>query len=179
MKTAGCPAADLLASPPPAQQVVARPLPHERLPGTLLSWARTFPGTPQQAHSVRRFVSDLLMGSPLRDDAVTVVSELFANAVLHTGSGKPGGLATLQVSRWRLGVRIAVTDQGADSKPVVYDPAAASEIAESGNGLFMVRCLASHLYWHDDASGRTICAILGQLPPDQHPALGPEVLIQP
>lgn len=134
------------------------------------SWARAFPGTAVQASAARQFAADLLRGSLLRDDAVMVISELFTNAVLHTDSGKPGGLITVQISRWRGGVRIAVTDQGGRDTPVVCIPAAGGEPAEHGNGLFMVACLARLLDWHDDASGRTVCAILGKFPP--RPALG-------
>lgn len=152
----------------PAAQRSATLVPDSPVPA-IQSWARALPGTPQQAGAARHFVADLLKGSPLRDDAVMVLSELFTNAVVHTDSGKPGGLVTVQVSRWRGGVRIAVTDQGSPRVPVICTPTAC-EPAESGNGLFMVSCLASQLDWHDDASGRTICAILGKVPHD-HPAV--------
>ncbi len=159
--------------PGPADSAAEAPqgsLRHERLCPAPLSWARTFPGTPQHAHAARWFAAGVLIGSPLREDAVVVLSELFTNAVRHTSSGMPGGLVTVQVSRWRRGVRIAVTDQGAGPGPAIREPAAGGELAETGNGLFMVSCLASQLDWHDDASGRTICAILGKVPPD-HPAV--------
>jgi serine/threonine-protein kinase RsbW len=138
-----------------------------------LSWARAFAGTPRQAHAARRFAAELLSGSRLRDDAVVVLSELFTNSVRHTRSGRPGGLVTVQISRWHRGVRIAVTDAGSGSGPVIRDPAARGEPAETGNGLFMVRCLASELTWHDDVCGRTVCAILGCLPPGHQPGLLP------
>jgi len=141
----------------------------EGLVSAQLSWARAFPGTPRHAGAARRFVAGLLEGSPLRDDALVVVSELFTNAVLHTGSGKPGGLVIVQVSRWRLGVRIAVTDQGSPSQPVIRGPAACGEPAKSGNGLYLAGQLAGRLDWHDDPSGRTIAAILGRPTPEQHP----------
>ncbi len=138
-----------------------------------LSWARAFAGTPRQAHAARRFAAELLSGSPLRDDAMVVLSELFTNSVRHTRSGRPGGLVTVQISRWHQGVRIAVTDAGSGGCPVIRDPAARGEPAETGNGLFMVRCLASELDWHDDTCGRTVCAILGTLPPGHQPGLRP------
>lgn len=150
--------------------------PLDRLLRAMPSWARALPGTAQQAMAARRFVLSLLDGSPFRDDAVLVLSELFTNAVLHTASGKPGGLVIVQVSRWRLGVRIAVTDQGSPSQPVIRDPGASSELAENGNGLYLVGHLAGHLDWHDDASGRTISAVLGTLPPEHHP---PQPATQP
>jgi serine/threonine-protein kinase RsbW len=157
---------------PALPQIAAENLSPGRWPLATLSWARAFPGAPQQAGAARRFVADLLAGSPVRDDAVAVISELFANAVVHTDSGKPGGLVTVQVGRWRRGVRIAVTDQGSGSVPVIHPPTVPRAPAENGNGLFMVSRLARHLGWHDDASGRTICAIIGTLPPEYVPAAG-------
>jgi serine/threonine-protein kinase RsbW len=136
----------------------------ERLILATPSWARAFPGTPQQVRAARRFVASLLDGSPFRDDAVIVISELFTNALVHADSGKPGGLVIVQVSRWRLGVRIAVTDQGSAKRPVICDTGPGREAAESGHGLYLVAQLAVVLDWHDDASGRTIHAILGKRP---------------
>jgi anti-sigma regulatory factor (Ser/Thr protein kinase) len=128
----------------------------------LALWARAFPGTPGQVGEARRFVGHLLQGSPFCDDAVVVLSELFTNAVLHTDSGKPGGLVTVQVARWRFGVRIAVTDQGSPGQPIIRDPGAGGWPAESGHGLYLAAQLASRLTWHDDPSGRTIAATLGR-----------------
>jgi serine/threonine-protein kinase RsbW len=139
------------------------------------SWARAFPGVPWQARAARRFVAQLLDGSPFRDDAVVVVSELFTNALLHTNSGKPGGLIIVQVTRWLLGVRVAVTDQGAAAEPVIQDRGPCRQPAEDGNGLYMVGQLAA-LDWHDDACGRTICAVLGRRPSD-HPGRPPLIPI--
>ena len=131
------------------------------------SWARAFPGTAEHARAARRFVASLLEGSLFAEDAALIVSELFANAILHSESGKPGGLVTVQVSRWLLGVRIAVTDQGSVRHPVIRDGEPFRELAESGSGLYMVRQLAAELDWHDDASGRTVHATLGARPPGQ------------
>jgi hypothetical protein len=98
----------------------------------------------------------------------TPLSELFTNALLHTDSGKPGGLVVVQVTRWLLGVRVAVTDQGSVKRPVIGDGGSCQQAAESGHGLYLVSCLAEHLGWHDDASGRTICAVLGTSLPERH-----------
>lgn len=143
-------------------------------PHVVSSWARAFPGTPAHAGAARRFVAGLLPGSPLCDDAVVILSELFTNAILHTASGMPGGLVIVQVSRWRRGMRIAVTDQGSAGQPVIGDPAVGAEPAESGHGLYLAACLASHLDWHDDATGRTIAAILGRPPAGHRPRPGLE-----
>ena len=131
----------------------------------LALWARTFPGTPGHVGEARRFVAHLLQGSPFHDDAMLVLSELFTNAVLHTDSGKPGGLVTVLITRWRHGVRIAVTDQGSVSHPSVRDPGADGGLAESGHGLYLAAQVAGGLTWHDDPSGRTIAATLGKAAP--------------
>jgi serine/threonine-protein kinase RsbW len=179
------PQADVPADAEPAG---GEPAGDQRMIPAMSSWARAFPGVPRQVSLARRFVSALLEGSPLRDDAVIVISELFTNALQHSDSGQPGGLVVVQVSRWRLGVRIAVTDQGSAQCPVirgtrpasqdeaagmsaarvVLDPLSADDAdaipADCGHGLFMVSCLAEHLDWHDDARGRTVHAVLGRLP---------------
>ena len=152
-----------------------QPVPHREEAAPLLapgqfrhllpSWARTFPGAPQQAAAARHFVLDLLNGSPLRDDAALVVCELFTNAVMHTDSGRPGGLATVQVCRWRLGVRIAVTDQGPRSnQPVIADPAA------YGARLSTATACSWSVGWPGVSIGTTtfpaaLSALLGDLPP--------------
>jgi serine/threonine-protein kinase RsbW len=162
-----------LLRPPAARHAAGSPGRAERLVLAMPSWARAFPGTPQQVRAARRFVASLLDGSLFRDDAVIVISELFTNALVHADSGKPGGLVIVQVSRWRLGVRIAVTDQGSAKRPVICDTGPGREAAESGHGLYLVAQLAGHLDWHDDPSGRTIHAILGTPPPDRsHPQPG-------
>jgi len=152
--------------PPPR---VVQPAPagsngHSPVLAPACSWARTFQGVPRQVSAARKFVGSLLDGSPLRDDAVVVVSELFTNALRHTDSGRPGGLVLVQVSRWPLGVRVAVTDQGSPCQPVIRHPGPDRQADTSGNGLYLVACLSSQLEWRDEASGRTISAVLGRAP---------------
>jgi anti-sigma regulatory factor (Ser/Thr protein kinase) len=151
---------------PPEARHAAGLCPGESVVLAVPTWARVFPGTLRQVRAARHFVAGLLDGSPFRDDAVIIVSELATNATLHSRSGNPGGLVTVQVTRWRLGVRIAVTDQGSGKRPVVGDSGPGREPAESGHGLYLVGSLAARLDWHDDVSGRTIHAILGSPPPD-------------
>ena len=107
------------------------PAADQRLIPALSSWARAFPGVPRQVRAARHFVAALLDGSPRRDDAVIVISELFTNALQHTYSGRPGGLVVVQVSRWRRGVRIAVTDQGSAQRPVIRNARAHRDDAAS------------------------------------------------
>lgn len=130
-------------------------------------WARAFPGTASQVRAARQFVAGLLDGSPFRDDAVMILSELFTNAVMHTASGQPGGMVVVQISGGRHGLRIAVTDHGSRAQPVIRDPATAANPAENGRGLYLAASLASQLTWHDDPRGRTVSAILGAPSPQQ------------
>jgi hypothetical protein len=46
------------------------------------------PGFPEEVSRARRWTRDILAGSPLAEDAELIVSELSANAVLHTASGQ-------------------------------------------------------------------------------------------
>ena len=184
--SAGQPGGETPARRPQARHAAGSPARAESLLPAMPSWARVFPGTPQQVGAARRFAAALLDGSPFREDAALVVSELVTNALLHSRSGHPGGLVTVQVTRWRLGVRIAVTDQGSPNSPVIRDAGPGRQMAESGHGLYMVCHLAACLDWHDDASGRTIHAILGTHPPEHcrhqpgtqpaSPALAPSVI---
>src|ERR1700733_14450157 len=114
------------ADPPRAEPASGEAAGEQRMNSAMSSWARAFPGVPCQVSLARRFVSALLEGSPLCDDAVIVISELFTNALQHTDSGRPGGLVVVQLSRWRQGVRIAVTDQGSAQRPVIRSTGPAS-----------------------------------------------------
>jgi anti-sigma regulatory factor (Ser/Thr protein kinase) len=70
------------------------------------------------------------------ENAELVVSELMANAILHTRSARSGGLVTVEVTA--IGdalVRIEVTDEGARSVPRAHE---SSEQDCHGRGLWLV-----------------------------------------
>ena len=74
------------------------------------TWTRTFRGTPASVPEARRFVAELLAGCPARETLMTCVSELCANAIVHTASGR-GGVFTVEVDCSREGVaRVAVNE---------------------------------------------------------------------
>src|ERR1700744_6723336 len=72
----------------------------------------TFPGQREQVGQARAFLAAFLGGWARTDDAVLLIGELGANAVVHTGSGAPGGLFTVRASLSGGGLQAEVEDQG-------------------------------------------------------------------
>jgi serine/threonine-protein kinase RsbW len=121
---------------------------------------RRFPGGAEQASAARRFVAAALGDDSLTDDAVLCVSELAANAILHSSSGQPGGWFEVQVSRYPGGrIHVAVTDQGGPWAP---DPASRTH---HGRGLLAVSCIAAQWGITGNAQGRTAWFELGIIAP--------------
>ena len=73
--------------------------------------SRVFAAVTGQVGEARRFAESALGASPLTSDAVLCISELAANACLHSASRLPGGTFTVRVLT-RESVRIEVTDDG-------------------------------------------------------------------
>jgi len=118
-------------------------------------WARTYRGTPASVPEARRFVGELLVGCPARETLMTCVSELCANAIAHTASGR-GGVFTVEVDCPRNGVaRVAVTDDGGPSVPAA---GRLDLMAESGRGLAMVAACTTRWGFREAYPGRTVWA---------------------
>jgi anti-sigma regulatory factor (Ser/Thr protein kinase) len=140
--------------------------------------ARTFPGEPRHVAGARAFVAAALAGCPARETLLTCVSELAANAVVHTASGA-GGMFTVEVIRLADGVAmVAVTDEGAPGHPAIR---VSERFAESGRGLALVAACTSRWGYRaaGPSGGRTVWAEatwpvvvpdLPTLPPDNPPA---------
>jgi anti-sigma regulatory factor (Ser/Thr protein kinase) len=128
-------------------------------------WGLTCPGLPEEVSRARRWTRDILRGSPLVDDAELIVSELSANAVLHSASGRrtPGesggyGSFHLAVAVLTGCVALSVTDAGTtESAPVIGRP---SDEAPHGRGLGIVSALAHRMEIRHDDQGRTVTAEL-------------------
>lgn len=82
---------------------------------------QAFPGRTDQAGEARGFLAEVLAdcpaclakGCPAADDAVLCLSELAANAAVHSHSGRPGGSFTVRVAIGTAGrLRIEVSDEG-------------------------------------------------------------------
>ena len=131
--------------------------------------AHTFPGEPRHVARARAFVAAALAGCPAREALLTCVSELAANAVVHTASGA-GGTFTVEVIRPADGVAlVAVTDEGGQRRPAIR---ASKRFAESGRGLALVEACSSRWGYRDaGAGGRTVWAeaTWPVAVPDPHP----------
>jgi anti-sigma regulatory factor (Ser/Thr protein kinase) len=121
---------------------------------------RVFPGEAGQVTAARIFVARVLAdgaicGGPARETLLTCVTELAANAVKHTASGR-GGVFTVSVGRPRDGVAfVAVTDEGGAGEPSVRDP---GDLAEGGRGLALVHACSSRWGFRETPTGRTVWA---------------------
>ena len=78
----------------------------------LIAWSRDFPALSGQVREARRFLAGILEGCPAADDAALFLSELAANACLHSRSREPGGRFTVRVQRDDARLRVEVTDEG-------------------------------------------------------------------
>jgi two-component sensor histidine kinase len=112
----------------------------------------TYPGAAEHIRDVRADLRLLLTGCPMADDVILCVSELAANAALHSNSRLSGGTFTVRViiSPGHR-VRIEVEDNGGCWLAAVGD--------HSGHhGLDIVRALATDWGTHGDHTGRTTWA---------------------
>ena len=100
-----------------------------------ITWARDFPGTPEQAGKARRFLAAVLDNRPAADDAILCLSELASNACLHSRSRRPGGRFTVRATLNAKDLRVEVRDDGG---PWVWP----GQPDEHGRGLLIVASLA-------------------------------------
>ncbi|MFI1681423.1 ATP-binding protein [Streptomyces sp. NPDC020607] len=125
---------------------------------TIRVWGLTCPGFPEEVSRARRWTRDILSGSPLAEDAELIVSELSANAILHTASGRQSGSFSLAVEVSPQMVALSVTDDGGTrTAPKVKHQ---GEEADHGRGLGMVSAIAHRVVVHDSDKGHTVTAEL-------------------
>jgi anti-sigma regulatory factor (Ser/Thr protein kinase) len=79
------------------------------------AWEHAYPGTADQVRHVRAALRDYLGDGPVADDAIHLLSELSANAIVHSDSGRSGGTFTVRAHHFPGHyVRGEVEDQGSD-----------------------------------------------------------------
>lgn len=117
----------------------------------------TLPEGPEAAGAARRHVAEVAAGRPDLDDALLVVSELCANALLH---GEPP--LELRTSIDGSALRIEVANRSrADGAGALASPRSMPDPdAVRGRGLAIVERLAADWGWKDDAGRTTVWAEL-------------------
>src|SRR5262245_66178714 len=71
----------------------------------------SYPGRPEQVRQVRADARALLGGFPATDEVILCLSELAANAALHSDSRRPGETFTVRIDSCRgAHIRIEVED---------------------------------------------------------------------
>jgi len=106
---------------------------------------RVFAARPDQVREARKFLSAILAGSPVADDAMLCVSELASNSILHSYSSKAGGTFTVRVAVFDGHcLYIQVQDDGGPWQEPAHDDG-------RPHGLDIVRVLAGDCGRHGDA----------------------------
>jgi len=118
-----------------------------------LRWRRVLRGEERQLSELRRWHTSLLPEGRVRDDVISVATELGTNAVRHTASGRGGWFAVEIALAGRM-IRVTVADQGAPGEPQVID----DPLAEHGRGLTLVAALAARAGVCGDQHGRLVWA---------------------
>ncbi|MGW4136573.1 ATP-binding protein [Streptomyces mirabilis] len=131
-------------------------------------WGLTCPGFPEEVSRARRWTRDILAGSPLAEDAELIVSELSANAILHTASGQQSGSFHLALAVSSQVVALSVTDDGGTETAPKAEHA--HQDATHGRGLGMVSAIAHRVVIHDSQAGHTVTAeLFTSVRPGGHP----------
>jgi anti-sigma regulatory factor (Ser/Thr protein kinase) len=112
-------------------------------PAGLLISTLAIPGLPEHARAAREFAALVLRVHSCDDDGTTglLVTELVANSLAHSDSGKPGGTVTVTVTVTPEEILAEVADNGGDGEPVLRERA--DEASERGRGLRLVEELAN------------------------------------
>jgi anti-sigma regulatory factor (Ser/Thr protein kinase) len=113
-----------------------------------------YPGSLEKIGLVRADLAGFLGACPVLDDARMVVSELAANAVLHSRSCDSTFTVRAEIGSARL--RIEVSDNGG-----TWDPRR-QYIDDRPHGLKIVAAICGHRRWgfEGDHNGRTVWALL-------------------
>jgi serine/threonine-protein kinase RsbW len=121
-------------------------------PGQGSRWERTYPGAPDQLRRVRADLRGRLRDCPVAGDAVQLLSELAANAVLHSDSRRPGGTFTVRVRDMSRDGQLwgEVQDEGSG-----WDGDLAAS-AEPPHGLYLLTSLASSRGVQNTGRGRVV-----------------------
>jgi serine/threonine-protein kinase RsbW len=77
-------------------------------------WEHAYPGTTDQVRHVRAALRGYFGDCPVADDAIHLLSELSANAIVHSDSGRSGGTFIVRAQCYQSYMWGEVEDQGSD-----------------------------------------------------------------
>ncbi|MDF5757757.1 ATP-binding protein [Spongiactinospora sp. TRM90649] len=125
----------------------------------------TLPGVAVSASVARHCARAILAAADHAeaDDVLLLVTELVANAIRHSRSGRPGGVVALEIAHDTDAgeLRIEVFDDGPENDnappPAVHEAAPGDT---GGRGLWLVRNLAITWGTHEVGGGRAVWARL-------------------
>jgi anti-sigma regulatory factor (Ser/Thr protein kinase) len=118
----------------------------------LRACAATYPGRPEHVRQVRADARGALARCPGTDEVILCLSELAANAAVHSDSRKPGGTFTVRIESCPgTYIHIEVEDDGGPWLARTADPG-------SGRGLDIIRALAADWGVATTPAGRTVWA---------------------
>jgi len=101
-------------------------------------WTREFPGEKDQVREIRYWIEDLLPECEALGDILLLASEVSANAVLHTRSGRAGRFS-VDVEWSPSLARVLVGDQGSPTAPATNAKKNGTRwVDECGRGLWLV-----------------------------------------
>ena len=101
------------------------------------TWMRTFPAAASQIRHARVFLTAVIPGHPLADDAALCLSDIATNAVMHSNSRQAGGTFTVRITHCPSHLRVEVEDQGGP-----WTPSQEGD-GRRGRGLLIVTQLAT------------------------------------
>jgi serine/threonine-protein kinase RsbW len=136
-------------------------------------WEQPYPGTIDQVRHVRAALRRFLGDCPVADDAVHLLSELSANAIVHSDSGINGGTFTVRAENFRDSyVWGEVEDEGSSWDGDL------SIAARHPHGLYLLEQLASECGVERMSRVHVVWFRLDYRPPRRH-AASPALHVRP
>jgi hypothetical protein len=125
-----------------------RTTPDRRPAGGSVLGSITLPRRAAEVAAARRFVAKTLGDRPETATALLLTSEAVTNSVIHTD----GPTVTVVVIETPAGLRLEVTDGGADTVPTIHG---GCDLREDKRGVFLLQHLSARSGFHADESGLT------------------------
>jgi len=123
------------------------------------TWRQDFPGRPDQLRHVRAALTAFMGGCPAVGDLALLVSELCANAIAHSASGRPGGAFAVRVRHVHGDyVHAEVRDGGSEWHGDI------ARSADPPHGHYLLLALAADCGVSADGGSRTVWFRLEEAP---------------